>query len=172
MHGKRLIATTRRTPRGAAGSDRCAAVVGMVAPAQAGFPGKPGMIVFSSTFTGDREIFVAAADGSARMDLTRDPHADITPSWSADGKRITFASDRSGAMEIYLMNADGSGVAQVTHDGSFADHPRFTAEAATIVYESKKGGNWGGELLSGVEGSGGYAQRRSGHSRPRECVNG
>ena len=114
----------------------------LVPTAQAAYPGKPGMIVFSSTFTGDREIFVAAADGSGRVDLTRDPHADVTPSWSADGKRITFASDRSGAMEIYHMNKDGSGIAQVTHDGSFADHPRFTADGRSIVYESRKGGNW------------------------------
>src|SRR5580765_1728613 len=72
----------------------CAALA-LAAPAGAGFPGKPGQIVFSSTFSGDREIFVAAPDGSGRVDLTRDPHADVTPSWSADGKRIAFASDRS-----------------------------------------------------------------------------
>jgi hypothetical protein len=119
-----------------------AAALGVAAPAQAGFPGKPGMIVFSSTFAGDREIFVAAADGSGRVDLTRDAHADITPSWSADGKRIAFASDRSGAMEIYLMNADGSGVAQLTHDAAYADAPRFTADSRYVVYESRKGGNW------------------------------
>jgi Tol biopolymer transport system component len=117
-------------------------LLGVAIPAQAAFSGKPGKIVFSSTFAGNREVFVAASDGSARTDLTRDAHADITPSWSADGKRIAFASDRSGAMEIYLMNADGSGVAQVTQDGSFADHPRFTADGRTIVYEAKAGGNW------------------------------
>jgi len=77
-----------------------------------------GEIVFSSTFSGDREIYVAAADGSGRVDLTRDPQAaDITPSWSPDGRRIAFASDRSGSMEIYLMNADGSSVVQLTRDG-------------------------------------------------------
>jgi TolB protein len=130
-----------------------AAVLGIAAPVQAGFPGKPGMIVFSSTFTGDREIFVAAADGSGRVDLTRDRHADITPSWSADGKRIAFASDRSGAMEIYLMNADGSGVAQLTHDSAFADHPRLTADGRYVVYESKKGGNWEIRRI-GTDGSG------------------
>ena len=70
------------------------ALLGVVAPAQAAFPGKPGQIVFSLTFAGDREIMVAASDGSGRVDLTHDPHADVTPSWSADGKRITFASDR------------------------------------------------------------------------------
>ncbi|MDP9256925.1 MAG: hypothetical protein M3Q31_10275 [Actinomycetota bacterium] len=131
----------------------CAAVLGVAAPAKAGFPGTPGMIVFSSTFTGDREIFVAAADGSARTDLTRDPHADITPSWSADGKRITFASDRSGAMEIYLMNADGSGVVQLTHDAASADAPRFTADGRYVVYESKKGLNWEIRRI-GTDGSG------------------
>jgi TolB protein len=130
-----------------------AAVLGIAAPVHAAFPGKPGMIVFSSTFTGDREIFVAGADGSARTDLTRDPHADVTPSWSADGKRIAFASDRSGAMEIYLMNADGSGVVQLTHDASSDDAPRFTADGRYVVYESKKGLNWEIRRI-GTDGSG------------------
>jgi WD40-like Beta Propeller Repeat len=129
------------------------ALLGVVGSAQAAFPGEPGMIVFSSTFAADREIFVAAADGSGRMDLTRDPHVDVTPSWSADGRRIAFASDRSGAMEIYLMNADGSGVVQVTHDAAFADHPHLTADGRSIVYESKKGGNWEIRHI-GVDGGG------------------
>ena len=131
----------------------CATALWLVAPAQAALPGKPGQIVFSSTFAGDREIFVAAPDGSGRVDLTRDPHADVTPSWSADGKRIAFASDRSGSMEIYLMNADGSAVTQLTHDSSFADHPRMTADGRYVVYESKKGGNWEIRRI-GVDGSG------------------
>jgi hypothetical protein len=120
----------------------CAAALAIPAPAWAGFPGTPGLIVFSSTFAGNREIYTAAADGSDRVDLTRDAHADITPSWSADGKQITFASDRSGAMEIYSMNADGSGVTQVTHDAAYDDDPHFSADGRFIVYESKRGGNW------------------------------
>jgi hypothetical protein len=100
MHRKGLTVVRRQVRRALPGVIVCAAVLGLVAPAQAGFPGKPGMIVFSSTFSGDREIFVAAADGSGRADLTRDPHVDVTPSWSADGRRIAFASDRAGAMEI------------------------------------------------------------------------
>jgi dipeptidyl aminopeptidase/acylaminoacyl peptidase len=142
MRSRGLTAARRQMRWVLPGVIVCAAVLGVAAPAQAGVPGTPGMIVFSSTFTGNREIFVAAADGSARTDLTRDSHADITPSWSADGRRITFASDRSGAMEIYLMNADGSGVAQLTHDAASADHPRLTADGRYVVYESQKGGNW------------------------------
>ena len=131
----------------------CGALVGVVAPARAALRCEPGRIVFSSTFAGNREIFVAAADGSGRVDLTRDPHADVTPRWSADGKRITFASDRSDSMEIYLMNADGSGVVQLTHDNAFADHPHFSADGRSVVYESKKGGNWEIRRI-GADGSG------------------
>jgi dipeptidyl aminopeptidase/acylaminoacyl peptidase len=132
----------------------CAVLLGVVSGARASFPGVPGEIVFSSTFSGDREIYVAAADGSGRVDLTRDPQAaDITPSWSADGRRIAFASDRSGSMEIYLMNADGSSVVQLTRDGAYADDPRFTADGRFVVYESKIAGNWEIRRV-GVDGSG------------------
>jgi TolB protein len=86
--------------------------------AAAALPGAsgPSELVFSSTFAGNREIFTSTADGSNRVDLSKDPHADITPAWSADGKRIAFASDRSGSFELYVMNSDGSNVSQVTHD--------------------------------------------------------
>ncbi len=133
----------RWTRVGLLGAVGCALLLGVAPAGRASFPGSPGEIVFSSTFSGDREIYVAAPDGSARVDLTRDPQAaDTTPSWSPDGQRIAFASDRSGSMEIYLMDADGSGVAQVTRDGAYADDPRFTADGRFIVYESKRGGNW------------------------------
>ncbi len=139
---------------GVAAGVLCALLSGVAPEARASFPGELGTIVFSSTFTGDREIFVAAADGSGRVDLTRDPQAsDITPSWSPDGRRIAFSSDRSGSMEIYVMNADGSGVLRLTRDAAYADDPRFTADGRFIVYESRIGGNWEIRRI-GVDGSG------------------
>jgi Tol biopolymer transport system component len=139
---------------GVSGAVACAVLLGVASAARASFPGVPGEIVFSSTFSGDREIYVAGADGSGRVDLTRAPQAsDITPSWSADGRQIAFASDRSGSMEIYKMNADGSAVVQLTRDGAYADDPRFTADGRFVVYESKTGGNWEIRRV-GVDGSG------------------
>jgi len=102
----------------------------------------PGALIFSSTFSGDREIFTSAADGSSRVDLSKDPHADVTPAWSADGMRIAFASNRSGSFEIYVMNADGSDVVQVTHDHAYDDRPSFTGYDKALVYESNVRGNW------------------------------
>ena len=102
----------------------------------------PGALIFSSTFSGDREIFSSAADGSSRVDLSKDPHADVTPAWSTDGLRIAFASNRSGAFEIYVMNANGSDVVQVTHDHAYDDRPSFTGYDKALVYESNVRGNW------------------------------
>jgi dipeptidyl aminopeptidase/acylaminoacyl peptidase len=132
----------------------CAVLSGVTQDARASFPGSPGEIVFSSTFSGDHEIYVAARDGSGRTDVSRDPQAsDVTPGWSADGRRIAFASNRTGPMEIYVMNADGSGVVQVTHDRAYANDPRFTADGRSVVYESKLGGDWEIRRV-GVDGSG------------------
>jgi Tol biopolymer transport system component len=122
--------------------------------AAAALPGAsgPSELVFSSTFAGNREIFTSTADGSNRVDLSKDPHADITPAWSADGKRIAFASDRSGSFELYVMNSDGSNVSQVTHDRAYDDHPRFTGYDKALVYESNRGGNWEIRRI-GIDGS-------------------
>jgi len=114
---------------------------------------QPNVLVFASTFSGDREIFTSAADGSNRTDISKDPHADITPAWSADGKRIAFASDRSGRFEIYVMNADGSNVVQVTTDHAYDDHPHFTGYDKALVYESNRGGNWEVRRIA-IDGSG------------------
>src|SRR6516162_681597 len=92
-------------------------LVALAAPSSSGahrLAAPPSEFVFSSTFSGDRETFTSAADGSSRVDVSKDAHADVTPAWSHDGKRIVFASNRSGPFEIYVMNADGSGVVQVT----------------------------------------------------------
>ena len=131
-------------------------LVALAAPSSSGahrLAAPPSEFVFSSTFSGDREIFTSAADGSSRVDVSKDPHADVTPAWSHDGKRIVFASNRSGPFEIYVMNADGSGVVQVTHDHAYDDHPHFTAYDKVIVYESTAGGNWEVRRI-GVDGSG------------------
>ena len=96
--------------------------------ARGAFPGGNGKIVFETNRAGNEEIYTMNADGTNRVDLTRNPADDTDPRWSADDSRIVFASNRSGNYQIYTMNADGTGVSRVTHDGNDDRRPTWTAD--------------------------------------------
>jgi hypothetical protein len=96
--------------------------------ARAAFPGANGKLVFETNRDGNAEIYTMNADGTNRLDLTRNPAEDTDPRWSADGSRIVFASNRTGNYQIYTMNADGTGVTRVTHDANEDRRPTWTAD--------------------------------------------
>ena len=93
-------------------------------------------IIFTSTRTGDLELFSMNLDGSDLQQLTDIPGYDGGAFYSWDGKEIVFRASRPegeklkeyqallkenmirpGVLEIYVMNADGSNVHQVTDNG-------------------------------------------------------
>ncbi|HEX6279711.1 MAG TPA: winged helix-turn-helix domain-containing protein [Pyrinomonadaceae bacterium] len=76
--------------------------------------GIDGRLVFSSTMTGNAEIWSVKADGTDRRQLSNDPSGDIAPIVSHDGKHIFFASDRTGVLNAWKMNVDGTDAVQVT----------------------------------------------------------
>ena len=68
-------------------------------------------ITFSSRRTGNAEVYVMNADGSALRRLTNNGCGTsnmFAPAWSPDGTRIVFYSDCDAS--IYLIGADGSGL--------------------------------------------------------------
>src|SRR3990170_6089195 len=62
-------------------------------------------LAFVSRRSGDEEIYVARADGTGVTRLTRLPGADLSPTWSRDGKQIAWSHNA----EIWTMNASGAG---------------------------------------------------------------
>src|SRR5687767_4582882 len=80
----------------------------VVAPAEAAFPGQNGKIALlfgnSETSFG---IFTVNPDGSGSMRLTDDgAHpGEMSPAWSADGRKIAFARPSPEISEIWTMNA-------------------------------------------------------------------
>jgi Tol biopolymer transport system component len=53
--------------------------------------------------SGNRDIFLLAADGSREIRLVEHPADDQLLGWTPDGNHILFASDRSGTMSAWLL---------------------------------------------------------------------
>jgi Tol biopolymer transport system component len=123
-------------------------------PAQAAFPGRNGKIVFQTNRDGNAEIYTMTADGTNRVNLTRNPAEDVAPRWSPDGGRIVFASNRTGNFEIYTMQADGSGVTRLTFTTADNGRPSWTADGR-ILFHTDRDGN---REIYGMNADGGGQQ--------------
>jgi Tol biopolymer transport system component len=68
------------------------------------------LIVFTSTRTGDPEIFIMNADGTNPRQITKVAGYDGGPFFSPDGRRIVYRSDRKndGNHQIFTNNLDGT----------------------------------------------------------------
>lgn len=87
--------------------------------------------------TGDRDIFVSAADGSGETAISAGPWNESQPQWSPDGSRVVFMSDRTGHFSLWAIPvADGkvSGLAaMVRSDMGKADLIGITRDG-TVHY--------------------------------------
>jgi Tol biopolymer transport system component len=66
-----------------------------------------GRIVFSSARSGNRNLWIAASDGSGATPLTTEQALDTRPVFSPDGREIAFISERGGNRGIWLIGAQG-----------------------------------------------------------------
>ena len=73
-----------------------------------------GKIIFSSSMTGNDEIWSINADGSGRRQLTNNPAEDLSALAAPDGHSIFFASNRTGEVQVWKMDGDGSNQTQIT----------------------------------------------------------
>ena len=75
-------------------------------------------IAFNSNLTGDHVMYIAQADGSKVVDLSRAGEG-WQVDWSPDGRSILFTSHRDhpdNYTDVYVMRPDGSAVHRLTHD--------------------------------------------------------
>jgi Tol biopolymer transport system component len=66
-----------------------------------------GKLVFSSSRSGNRNLWTADRDGSNPRPLTSEAALEERPSFSPDGNQVAFVSDRGGQRAIWLVNSEG-----------------------------------------------------------------
>lgn len=111
-------------------------------------------IVFTSTRSGDIELFTMNLDGSNLRQITSELGYDGGAFFSSDGSMLVFRASRPKTeqqqriykdllakglvaptdMEIFVCNADGSGMKQVTHLGKANWAPFFHPSGKKIIF--------------------------------------
>ncbi len=90
-------------------------------------------LVFSSTRSGNRNLWIGRPDGGDARPLTSGESIDERPMFSPDGQRIAFVSDRGGDRGIWLMNAEG-GSPHLLLRAQVLDTISWSRDGTRIVY--------------------------------------
>jgi TolB protein len=92
-------------------------------------------IAFSSSRSGDPEIYVADADtGSGLKRLTAYTGVDVSPVFNPrTGAQIAWASGRTGLPRIYIMDSDGTNVQEMVDQG-YAVSPAWSPNGQFLAF--------------------------------------
>ncbi|HWA94049.1 MAG TPA: Tol-Pal system beta propeller repeat protein TolB [Terracidiphilus sp.] len=89
---------------------------------------------FSSSRSGDSEIWVGDANGSNLHRLTYFKGPDVSPTWNPKtNAQIAWASGRTGLPQIYIMDQDGSNVHRLTDQG-YAVSPSWSPNGQFLTF--------------------------------------
>ncbi len=97
-------------------------------------------IAFTSNRSGDYEIWIAAADGTAPRQLT-DLGAGFTgrASWSPDGRSLAFVSYVQGRADLYSTAVDGAVPRRLTDDAAEEIAPSWSRDGRHVYFGADRG---------------------------------
>jgi len=98
------------------------------------------MIAFASNRQGQRQLFVANANGKKVDKVTDLRQMGGRSSWSPDGMKLAFYRGREGDRNIYVINIDGTGLQKLT-DGGDNLGPSWSPDGQWIAFTSFRDGN-------------------------------
>ena len=91
-------------------------------------------IAYSSSRSGDPEIWIADINGNVARRITSFRGPDVSPVFNPrTGAQIAWISGRTGLPQLYIMDTDGSGVTRMT-DGGYATSPSWSPNGQFIAF--------------------------------------
>jgi TolB protein len=91
-------------------------------------------IAFSSSRSGDPEIWVADASGGNLRRITTFRGPDVSPCWNPrTDAQLAWVSGRTGLPQIYTMDLDGANVQRMT-DGGYAISPSWAPNGQFLTF--------------------------------------
>jgi len=92
--------------------------------------------------SGDQyEIFTLDLVSNNLVQVTKNGFADISPSWSPDGKKIIYSSNVNATYALFSMDADGTNQNQIHQSrGLDETQPVWSSDGARIAYQSNASG--------------------------------
>jgi len=122
------------------GSSRDPQNLKRITPALDNFCWTPsGQLVYSSTASGNTDIWIMQPDGTEQRQLTINAGVNGSPATTSDNRYIVFVSNRSGSFQVWRMNLDGMNQIQLT-SGSAKTYPAVTPDGKWVLYNSTD--NW------------------------------
>jgi TolB protein len=93
-----------------------------------------GKVAFSSSRSGDSEIWVANPNGTDAHRVTSLKGPDVSPSWNPKTNgQIAFTGGRTGEPQIYVMDQDGSNIQRMT-DSGYAVSPSWSPNGSLLTF--------------------------------------
>ena len=95
-------------------------------------------LVFSSTRSGQRNLWIARSDLTDPRPLTSGPSLDEYPQFSPDGQQVAFISNRGGERGLWIVSADG-GVPRRLLVAAVLPYFSWSPDGREIVYSTPVG---------------------------------
>ncbi len=88
---------------------------------------------------GSPDVYVANADGSGLLQLTKTADDESSPTWAPDGSKICFAQREARA--LFIVPASGGPARRLRTDGApIPTEPDWSPDGKTIIFTSQAGG--------------------------------